>query len=89
MILKSLAVLFNTLLLATMAYLLWDHGMPDRAEDIWLATLMILGPAISLVTVLRLPGQDSLIALYFKRLTLEQRAKVQELERQSARGTKP
>lgn len=75
---KSISIGLNALLIATGIYLIAIKGAHFR--DTFFVFMLFAAPLTSLVALTR-GGGESLIGLYFKRKTLEERRKIEVLDR--------
>ena len=77
---KLAAIGLNVLLVLTILYLFATKGGAPKKDEIFLVVLLFAAPIISVVA-LSLEGGKSWLGLYFKRKALEEKKKIEKLER--------
>ena len=76
---KWTAVIFNLLLIAMVVFLIITEGVPD-GEDVFFVALLLAAPISSLFALL-IGDEESWIGLYFKRKALEEKNKIESLDK--------
>ena len=74
---KTLAILFNLLLLGVVSYLFAKEGVP-KGNEILLVIPLTLAPVFSLITIFA-GKRDNWLSLYLKRKALEEKQKIDQL----------
>lgn len=74
---RKLAIVLNLCLFLFIGYMLVKHGLP-KGDDILFAFLFTIVPALSILALWNVEGHDWL-SLYFRRKTLEEQRKIDEL----------
>jgi len=83
---KTIAILFNLLLLVFLSILIFEEGVPDFTNFGWyeiIGTFLLFFTPIISIFVIRKEGQDWL-SLYFKRKALEEKKKIDQMNNNSA-----
>ena len=78
--LKVLAYFANAALIATIVFLILTEGFPSRTSQISMVVLMLVTPTISIIALF-LAGGDGWLSLYFRRRSLEEKARIAEIEK--------
>jgi hypothetical protein len=73
---RTVAILFNLLLIGTVIFLLAKDGVP-KGNEVLLLIPLIFAPIFSLIAILG--ANESWLSLYFKRKALEEKQKIDQL----------
>ena len=76
------AILLNIVLLGVIAWAFAAYGIPNANDDVWIYIIPgTLAPICSLLALFLSSESTNLIALYFKRKTLEEKLKIDQLSK--------
>ena len=75
---RNVALILNTLLLAGVAFILFNEGSP-KDEYVWLFAVMIAAPVLSMI-LLRIDSGNDWLSLLLRRNALEEKLKIEQLK---------
>jgi hypothetical protein len=78
---RLLAILANIGLLAALIYVLITQGLPSGRKNIVVTFAMGVAPLLSLAVILFGRMDNNYLALYYKRKSLEEQRRIDELKR--------
>jgi hypothetical protein len=76
---RIIAILANIALLLTVFIDLASRGLPGGARDVWIVSLVIVAPILSLIAIFSMKNSESWLALFLKRKALEEQKRIDEL----------
>ena len=80
---KIIATLLNIALLAFVAYEFTENGFPSSSSDKFIFSLIVFSPMANLWCIFfpKISSSNNFIALYFKRKALEEKVKIEALQK--------
>jgi hypothetical protein len=80
---KVIAALLNIALLVFVVYEFTENGFPSSSSDKLIVSLIVFSPIANLWCIFfsKISSSNNFIALYFKRKSLEEKMKIEALQR--------